>query len=156
MVTWGQFAQDDPELAAFGLELIERYSIVYLATVAKDGSPRVHPVCPSIAQGHLFVGVIPTTPKRYDLARDGRYVLHALPGPNDSEFCIKGRAVQVTDPEMRVLAFPADGSGAITKDDDILFEMLIERAHSAVYEMGQENDQPVYKSTRRRWPKPSQ
>ena len=35
---------------------------------------------------------------RLDLLRDGRYVLHMLPGKNEEEFLVRGRARLVTDP----------------------------------------------------------
>ena len=59
----------------------------------RDGSPRVHPVCPVIAVGRLFVAVPVWSPKRFDLKRDGRYAMHALPGKRDDEFYVTGCAV---------------------------------------------------------------
>ena len=112
----------------------------------------MHPVCPDVIEGHLYVGIKPASPKCRDLIRDGRYVLHTLPGPNDSEFFVRGRAVRVEDPRLRVLAGPSDGSGVLVDDSDLLFELYIEQAHSAIYEMGEHLGQPVYNAIRRNWP----
>lgn len=97
MATWGEFAEARPEMAQVLLGLLDWIPITYLATVRRDGSPRVHPVCPIIAGGRMFVAVAGSSapepsPKRFDLARDGRYAMHALPGKRDDEFYITGRA----------------------------------------------------------------
>lgn len=76
MATWNEFADSAPELAELGLKLLNHYGAVFLATVRKDGAPRLHPIVPIITQGKLFVFC--GGPKVYDLRRDGRYVLHAL------------------------------------------------------------------------------
>ncbi len=61
----------------FGAERLNG-KVAYLATVRKDGSPRVHPMTPIIGQGHLFVFMEPTSPKGHDLQRDGRYAILEL------------------------------------------------------------------------------
>jgi len=71
MATWAEFANHDPELAAFGLERIAR-RIVYQATLRPDGSPRVHPVSPWIGAGLLCVSFRATSPKVNEVARDAR------------------------------------------------------------------------------------
>src|SRR3989304_3641812 len=92
MATWAEFEQAAPEQAALGRELLKKYELAYLATVRKDGAPRVHPVCPVIAGGRLFVATAPESPKRFDLLRDGRYAMHFLPGDNDAEVSVPGPA----------------------------------------------------------------
>lgn len=51
MATWAEFAGAAPEIAALGLKQFEKFHIAYLATVRKDGSPRIHPVCPFVVRG---------------------------------------------------------------------------------------------------------
>jgi hypothetical protein len=75
-MSWKDFEEANPELAAFGLERFKS-GVAYLATVRKDGSPRVHPVTPIVGDGYLFVFMEPTSPKGYDLRRDGRYAMHS-------------------------------------------------------------------------------
>ena len=104
MATWGELLETQPEIGAVGVALLEKHGLAYLATVRPDGAPRVHPVCPFVADGRLFVATAPTSPKRLDLIRDGRYVLHMLPGRNDDEFLIRGRASLVTDASLRAIA----------------------------------------------------
>jgi hypothetical protein len=131
-------------MAALGRSLVE---IAYLATVRRDGSPRIHPVCPIFAVGRMFVAVAPTSPKRWDLRRDGRYALHGLPGKRDDEFYVTGRVRLVNDPTDRQAV--VDGAGHTVHPDDWIFELDIEQAMTAYWEhMGQPNTYPV----RRWWP----
>jgi hypothetical protein len=123
-------------LATFGLKRFE-IGVAYLATVRQDGSPRVHPVTPIIGQGHLFLFMEPTSPKRHDLRRDGRYALHsAVSDPNGTsgEFIITGSAKFIVDPAMRSLA--AQFASYTPADRYILFELSIESAVSTIYEGG--------------------
>ena len=91
MASWDEFERAQPAMAAVGRRLLEQHQLAYLGTTRKDGSPRVHPVCPLIAEGRLFVATQRTSPKRFDLLRDGRYALHMLPGAGDSEFRSTGK-----------------------------------------------------------------
>ncbi len=142
MPTWAEFAAAAPAIAALGLKQFEKFHIAYLATVRKDGSPRVHPVSPIIADGRLFVATPPTSPKRLDLMRDGRYVIHALPGNDDAEFLIRGRAGRATDDDTR--AAVSEAAGHTIHDDDWIFEYDIQEAMMAYWEnVGQPDTRPV-------------
>ncbi|MCH8064471.1 MAG: pyridoxamine 5'-phosphate oxidase family protein [Chloroflexi bacterium] len=146
MATWSEFAKAAPEMAALGLKQFEKFHIAYLATVRKDGSPRVHPVSPIFAGGRLFVATAPTSPKRLDQIRDGRYVIHALPGKEEEEFLIRGRARRVTDDATR--AAVAEAAGHTVRPEDWVFEYDIETAATTYWEnVGQPDTRPI----RRRW-----
>ncbi len=155
MATWSEFAAAEPGMAEVGVQLLERFGLAYLATVRRDGAPRVHPVCPFIAEGRLFVATNPSSPKLRELREDGRYVLHMLPGDNDAEFLVRGLATEITDAATRTLAIEGaatfgDGTLRITTDE-LLFEYGIDEAHSAYWEnVGQPDTRPV----RRRWTAP--
>jgi hypothetical protein len=114
------------------LKLLDWIPIAYLATVRRDGSPRLHPVCPIIADGRLFVATPADSPKRFDLRRDGRYALHALPGKRDEEFYITGRATLVEDGETHRLV--AKTAKHEVRDGDWIFEYEIEHAMIAHWE----------------------
>ena len=67
----------------------------------KDGAPRLHPICPTIVDGHLYALIGPT-PKRADLRRDGRYALHTFPPVEvDDEFLVMGRATYIDSDAYR-------------------------------------------------------
>ncbi len=74
-LSWQNFANAAPELAAFG-EKRFKAAPAYLATVRANGMPRVHPVTPIIAEGHLLLFMEPTSPKGHDLQRGSGYALH--------------------------------------------------------------------------------
>lgn len=145
MATWAEFEAAAPEIAAVGRALLERHNLAYLATVRRDGSPRLHPVCPFILEGRLLVSTPPSSPKAGDQMRDGRYVIHMLPGENDDEFSVRGRAALITDVAFKERA----GEHAhYVRMEDCLFAYDIEEAHTAYWvNVGQPGTYPV----RRRW-----
>ncbi len=101
MLTWTQFEGQEPTLAAVGRAQFYQHNIGlgFLATVRRDGGPRVHPVCPVISPAGLHVLILPG-PKRGDLRRDGRYSLHTemFPPPREDDgFAVTGRAREETD-----------------------------------------------------------
>ncbi|MDZ4279051.1 MAG: pyridoxamine 5'-phosphate oxidase family protein [Dehalococcoidia bacterium] len=159
MAAWDEFAKAAPEMAELGLKQLNKFGLAYLATVRKDGAPRVHPVCPFVAEGRLFVATAPTSPKRLDLQRDGRYVLHFLPGKNEEEFLVRGRATRVTDPATRAMAVeaarnaPQHVGGLNVKPEEWLFEYDIEEAATTYWEnVGQPNTRPIRRKWRERSP----
>jgi hypothetical protein len=101
MITWTQFEQQQPALAAVGRGQFYQHGLGlgFLATVRKDGGPRVHPVCPVISPAGLHVLILPG-PKRGDLRRDGRYSLHSetfAPPREDDGFAVTGHVTEITD-----------------------------------------------------------
>ena len=159
MADWSEFAAAAPEIAALGSDLRAKFRLAFLATVRKDGSPRLHPVCPFILRGRLFIATNPKSPKRHDLRRDGRYVLHMLPGENDAEFQVRGQARPVEDEETKAMVLAEgpeagvqpDGALLNLKPDELLFEYDIEEAMMAYWEnVGQPDTRPVRKFWRER------
>lgn len=56
MARWADLELALPDMAAHGQRLIYQYGVGlgYLATVRKDGGPRLHPMCPLIVDGGLW------------------------------------------------------------------------------------------------------
>jgi general stress protein 26 len=132
-MSWKALEEQEPELAAFGLERLNG-KVSYLATIRKDGSPRVHPMTPIIGEGRFFVFMEPTSPKGHDIRRDGRYAIHCAVSNTtgeSGEFILTGRARLVEDPQVRVLA--ASISSYAPAERYILFEFDLETAASTVY-----------------------
>src|SRR5215213_8899952 len=103
VLSWGDFRRARPDLADAGRGLMYQFGVglAFLATVRSDGGPRVHPMCPVIAESGLFAFLVPS-PKRDDLHRDGRYAMHSFPADeNEDAFYLTGRAASVRDPERR-------------------------------------------------------
>jgi hypothetical protein len=140
-MSWKSLEEQQPELAASGAERLHG-KVAYLATVRKDGSPRVHPITPIIGQGHLFVFVEPTSPKGHDLQRDGRYAIHCSVSDTSGasgEFAVTGQARLIHDPELRALAVTC--ASYVPADRYVLFEFDIESAASTMYPDGKPDRQ---------------
>lgn len=136
MVTWEDFARSSPGLAEVGAGLLFQFGVglAFLATVRPDGGPRVHPVCPVLADGHLYVLIMPGSPKKTDLLRDGRYALQSFPPPREEseEFYIRGEVRPVEDPEVRRVVLAAAKHRA--HESEVLFELLIDRVMHTTWE----------------------
>jgi hypothetical protein len=132
--SWASFEREAALIAKLGRRLLDEYGKAYLATVTREGAPRVHPICPVIKSGRLLMGLTMSTPKCADLLRDGRMVLHALPGPGDAEFWVEGVAVAVAEDDIRALKgeHPSLRVSAGTR----LFEVDIRRACGTTYRAG--------------------
>jgi len=135
MITWTEFERQQPALAAAGRGQFYQHGIGlgFLATVRRDGGPRVHPVCPVISPAGLHILILPG-PKRGDLRRDGRYALHSemvAPPHEDDGFALFGRATELTDQvtwqTVRDQVLKDFGQLWPAFDDNTLFGLSIER-----------------------------
>ncbi len=147
MARWGELERAQPEMAALLRSLLGWIPIAYLATVRRDGSPRVHPVCPILASSGMYVAVagassFQPSAKRFDLGRDGRYALHAMPGKRDDEFYVTGRARLVQESAERQLV--VETAKHYIREDDWVFELGIDYAMTAYWEKrGEPGTYPV-------------
>ena len=101
---WGEFKRNAPELAAFGEERFDRTGLVLVATLRKNGWPRISPVEPLITDGHLYLGMMWQSRKALDLLRDPRCTVHSTISDrhgSEGEFKVYGRAVEILDLETR-------------------------------------------------------
>ena len=99
-VTWGQFAEREPELAALGEGQFARTGLELVGTLRRDGWPRISPVEPFIVDGNLYLGMMWRSRKALDLLRDPRCVVHSTVVDrkgSEGEFKVYGRAVEITD-----------------------------------------------------------
>lgn len=131
MATWSDFEQGAPALAETGRRLLVQGGTGYafLGTVRKDGGPRIHPICPVLADGRLYAFIVNLGPKYRDLLRDGRFALHAFPTPEGGEeFYVTGVAHAVTDAVARAAVVAATGGALGTHDFEALFEFSLENA----------------------------
>lgn len=154
MTGWAEFAQQAPEIAAFG-EARFRSGVAYLGTLRPDGSPRVHPVTPIVGE-QLFLFMEPSSPKGKDLQRDARYTLHCSVNDSnggDGEFYVRGRAILTADPLVRaqtVRASPYD-----PQDSYILFTLTVEFAFMNIYVDGKPDPWRWHPPDYRRHPQPT-
>ncbi len=135
-MSWKLLESQAPEIAQFAKERLHG-KVAYLATVRKDGSPRVHPFTPIIGEGHFFVFMESTSPKGHDLRRDGRYAIHCSvtdTSGKSGEVILTGKAKFIEDSTLRALAVRI--SPYKPADRYILFEFDIESATITEYPPG--------------------
>jgi hypothetical protein len=135
MISWSEFERHQPALADAGRSQFYNFGIglAFLATIRRDGGPRVHPVCPVIGPAGLHL-LIKAGPKQADLRRDGQYALHSetCPPPrHDDGFAITGRAREVTDNEIagavrRQVLTERDGKVWPGFDEELIFELSLQ------------------------------
>jgi hypothetical protein len=130
VTTWNDFTQIRPEIAEAGRSLFYQHGVglAFMATVRGDGRPRLHPICPVLNDDGLFAFIIPS-PKQHDLRRDGIYVMHSFPCPdNEDAFSVAGAAHLVTDTALR------DALGRQFVDERAQFSVPVPAADDALFE----------------------
>jgi len=118
MASWKEVCAAEPLLARMAQKIFDAHRHKTLATLRRDGSPRISGIEATFADGELWLGMMPRSLKARDLQRDPRLALHSASvdppetpgGPGDwtGDAKLAGRAVEITDPEA--LASFADGS----------------------------------------------
>jgi hypothetical protein len=74
-----------------------------LATLRRDGFPRISPIEPRFFEDRLWIGGMPHTTKFADLARDPRFCLHTATVDThvgDGDAKLWGEVVDHPDPEL--------------------------------------------------------
>jgi hypothetical protein len=153
MVTWGVLAAAAPDLADVGRSLLFQFGVglAFLATVRKDGAPRLHPVCPVLSGDRLCLLITAGSPKRRDLLEDGRYALQSFPQPKpgSDEFSIAGRAELIADPVRR--AGVLRDARHMADASELAFELRIDRVMHTRWENVLT---PHMRSVQRKWRAP--
>ncbi|QIS05031.1 pyridoxamine 5'-phosphate oxidase family protein [Nocardia brasiliensis] len=115
MATWRAFEEEAPELAAEVKRRFLAHETHVLATLRRDGSPRVSGSEVAFHGPDLTFGSMPDARKADDLRRDGRCAIHAHPSDGDAK--IAGVAEELTDPAARAAA------GAEPEGEDYAFRL---------------------------------
>ena len=100
MATWAEVTKAAPELSAAVRRLFDAHKHKALATLRRDGSPRISGTEVSFRDGELWLGMMDQSLKALDLRRDPRLALHspmldAEMAEGDAK--IAGRAIEVDD-----------------------------------------------------------
>lgn len=77
MASWAEFVAAEPALAS---RIEERFAIrkhKTLATLRRDGAPRISGIEVESANGELFLGMMPDSLKLRDIERDPRLAIHS-------------------------------------------------------------------------------
>lgn len=76
-MNWGEVEAVVPELAAKVRDRFEAHGLAIVATLRKDGSPRISGIETLFGEGELWLGMMPGSLKAKDLLRDPRLALHS-------------------------------------------------------------------------------
>ena len=105
MNRWDDLVRDAPETADRVRTSFDAGRHKFLASIRRDGSPRLSGIECQFIDGDLWVGSMPGSHKAADLRRDPRLALHSPspdPAPDDptdwvGDAKIRGLAIEVTD-----------------------------------------------------------
>ncbi len=130
MARWQDIEDSAADFAARLAERLEAHVHKTIATLRKDGSPRISGIETFRAAGDLWVGSMPRARKAIDLRRDPRYALHS--GSEDppgwsGDAKLSGRAEELTDPDRRIALFRSRGSDPPSPESH-LFRLDIDEA----------------------------
>jgi len=109
MAAWTEFADEAPEIAEMAERRLAATGLMMLATLRRDGFPRISPVEPVLAgdrlalhDSTLWLGMMVDSTKSRDLKRDGRCSLHTATADkqvSQGDVKLWGTATAVTDPD---------------------------------------------------------
>ncbi|MEU5978944.1 pyridoxamine 5'-phosphate oxidase family protein [Streptomyces sp. NPDC047315] len=99
--SWADFHAAEPDFADTVQARFQQHLHHVLATLRKDGSPRVSGLEVNFRDGELYLGMMYDSWKAKDLLRDPRFALHANPGEGAAasqlgDVRVSGRATPVT------------------------------------------------------------
>jgi Pyridoxamine 5'-phosphate oxidase len=103
MPSWSEFAAAAPALAERVQERFDAHKHKTLATIRRNGGPRISGTEVQFADGEVWIGSMWKAVKALDLRRDPRYALHsATEDPENwrGEAKIAGVAEEILDPEQ--------------------------------------------------------
>ncbi len=104
MARWSEIEDEAPELVALARRFLDANGHKTMATLRRDGGPRISGTEVIFADGDVWLGSMPNSVKGADLRRDGRFAIHSASAPpaewkGDAKFA--GTAALVDDPEAR-------------------------------------------------------
>jgi hypothetical protein len=103
-VRWADLERDAPRLAARARALVVEPGVCLVATVRRDGSPRLSPVEPLLLDGDLWLSMLWGSRKAADLRTDERILVHNIVTTREGqpgELKVRGRAAPVEDADRR-------------------------------------------------------
>jgi hypothetical protein len=104
MATFADVVSQEPEFAARVRAAFDARAHTFLATLRRDGSPRISGIEMQFVAGEPWLAGMPGSVKFTDLRRDPRFALHSgstEPDAFDGDAKLDGRAIPVIDPDER-------------------------------------------------------
>ena len=112
MAGWSELERDAPELTALARGFLDAHVHKTLATLRRDGSPRISGTEVIFAEGELWLGSMWLAVKARDLRRDPRFALHS--GSQDppawsGDAKLAGRVEEIEDEERKAVVIGDKG-----------------------------------------------
>ena len=105
MASWSEIEAEAPELTELARGFLDAYVHKTLATLRRDGSPRISGSEVIFADGELWLGSMWQSLKAHDLQRDPRFALHSgSPDPEAGwrgDAKLAGRVEEITDDDRK-------------------------------------------------------
>ena len=127
-MNWNEVTTAAPELAAKVQRRFEAHGLGIMATLRRDGSPRVSGIETFFGAGELWLGMMPGSVKAKDLLRDARFALHSATVDKDvteGDAKISGRAVHVEDDSTFATYARAAGQQSARRGEFHLFRVHV-------------------------------
>ena len=108
VASWSEVEQAAPALAESVRARFEATGLGLLATLRKDGFPRITGIEPSFVLGEVWLGMMDNSLKALDLRRDPRLALHSATVDKEvkeGDARITGRGVELPEGDERRQAF---------------------------------------------------
>ena len=119
-VTWALFQEAEPALAASVRQRFESHRHAVMATLRRDGAPRLSGMEAPIRDGHLWLAMDDSSRKAMDLRRDSRFSIHSAPDDEKlilGDARVDGRAVPALQPEVSLFVkghrYPIDDTSTM-------------------------------------------
>ncbi len=104
MASWSEVEARAPELAALARGFFDANAHKTLATLRRDGSPRISGIEVLFTEGELWFGGMWRSVKALDLQRDPRFALHSASADASAwtgDAKLGGRIEEIEDPERK-------------------------------------------------------
>jgi Pyridoxamine 5'-phosphate oxidase len=104
VASWREVEAEAPELAARARAIFDAHKHKTLATLRRDGSPRISGTEADFSDGELWLGSMPEAVKARDLQRDPRFALHSAtvdPEMAEGDAKLAGTAEEIDDDELK-------------------------------------------------------
>ena len=101
---WSDIEHTQPRLARLAQQRLIGPGVVLVASIRRDGTPRLSPVEPYVLDGDLWLSMMWQSTKARDLLRDPRILVHSVITSRDGaegEFKIRGTARAENDPALQ-------------------------------------------------------
>jgi Pyridoxamine 5'-phosphate oxidase len=111
VVSWREVEAEASELAARARSIFDAHRHKTMATLRRDGSPRISGTEANFEDGELWLGSMPGAVKARDLQRDPRFALHGAPVDTrmaDGDAKLAGTVEEITDDEVKAARSGSD------------------------------------------------